>query len=282
MTSNIRFLQSQYLQACQSGACVRFSLSMSAADSIRQRSNGNATAMSQQAEGKAIPAPGRLNNSTPASPMFTYQTFPQPLQDTSNLPSAHTQRAAAALQHSPSQAAPGQGQWQPAQPSRSSSDCFSMDPAQLEADIAALTSAIAADAAGVDAASEDRSDCYGCQNIRIAAHADPGRLATQYHPEGSVHDSEMPVGGSDMQQTEEVHQHQVHRQAMHGIDDRAATPPSVELIWAQRGPSRQRCEEGAGLKQPTNLQYRWEPTNPLHGHCSDVQPNLHPGRSTLH
>lgn len=79
---------------------------------------------------------------------FSYQAFPQPLQDTSNLPSnlpfSHGQRPASAPPREPSA---GHMPWQHDHPSGASSECFSMDPAQLEADIAALTSALAADSA---------------------------------------------------------------------------------------------------------------------------------------
>ena len=211
--------------------------------------------MSQQPEGKAIPAEGSLNNSTPASPMFTYQTFPQPLQDASNLPSVHSQRAAAAFQQSPSQESPGQGQRQPAQPSRSSSDCFSMDPAQLEADIAALTNAIAADAAGMDAASEDRSDCYGYEDTRAAAQAELDRHASQHHPGRSLGDH-MPAGGQHAQQTVKLHHHQVDSQVMHDRANREIMPQAGGLSWAQRGASRHGYKERSGSEQPHDLQYR--------------------------
>lgn len=80
----------------------------------------------------------------PPAERFSYHAFPQPLQDASNLPLAHGQRPASAP---PQEPAVGQMIWQHDQLSRSSSDCFSMDPAQLEADIAALTHAIAVDSA---------------------------------------------------------------------------------------------------------------------------------------
>ena len=77
---------------------------------------------------------------------FSYQAFPQPFQDTSNLPSnlpfSHGQRPASAPPREPSA---GHMPWQHDHPSGASSECFSMDPAQLEADIAALTSALTAD-----------------------------------------------------------------------------------------------------------------------------------------
>ncbi|KAA6428489.1 MAG: hypothetical protein FRX49_01365 [Trebouxia sp. A1-2] len=120
---------------------------------IRRSSPGTAKAASKQDQPSAASSASHSHSGTKhseaAQPQhFSYQAFPQPLQDTSNLPSnvpfSHQHRPASAPPHKPSTA---QELWQNSGPSRSSSDCFSMDPAQLEADIAALTSAIAADSA---------------------------------------------------------------------------------------------------------------------------------------
>ena len=105
--------------------------------------------------------------------MFTYHTLSHPLQDASNLPFGHVDSGRSAHQQAPRESAPGQGRWQQVQPSRSSSDCFSMDPAQLDADIAALTSAIAEEASGLDAGSEGMPSHHG-----YSAARDPGLVAS--------------------------------------------------------------------------------------------------------
>ena len=117
-----------------------------------------------------MPAEGSSSNSAPATPMFTYHTLSHPLQDASNLPSGRVGTGPSAHQQAPTEFGPGQGHREQGQPSRSSSDCFSMDPAQLEADIAALTSAIAADAAGAEGSSEGMSSYHGYNGARNAAH----------------------------------------------------------------------------------------------------------------
>lgn len=54
-----------------------------------------------------------------------------------------------------------------------------MDPAQLEADIAALTSAIAEDAAGLDGGSQGVPSCQGYPAARPLAHAASTRPITE-------------------------------------------------------------------------------------------------------
>ena len=157
------------------------------AGSIKHCSVGAASAASKQQQplpaGGSAAGPGSMKPAEYAAQQsahhFSYQALPLPLQDASNLPLGQGQRP---LQDAPylpsahgrgpfqdaSYLPAGHGQrpgsapsWEPAANhmlrqqdvvqhvvSTSSSDCFSMDPAQLEADIAALTGAIAADSAG--------------------------------------------------------------------------------------------------------------------------------------
>ena len=138
------------------------------AGSVKVRNYSTASTASKQSQpaptGTPVPGQGSTKGTQPASQPptegFSYHAFPHPLQDTSNLPSAHGQRPASAPLH---KQLPGHTLRQHDQPSRSSSDCFSMDPAQLEADIAALTHAIAAESAPAgtahrpDQAERDRS-----------------------------------------------------------------------------------------------------------------------------
>ena len=151
-------------------------------------------ASKQAVEATGLPKGSSSSNSAPATPMFTYHTLAHPLQDASNLPSGHVNSGASVPQQAPSEFAPvqghwqqgqssgscpEQGHWQQGQPSRSSSDCFSMDPAQLEADIAALTSAIAEEAAGLDGVSEGVLDYHEHSAAGGAAHTPSSRPSTQ-------------------------------------------------------------------------------------------------------
>lgn len=141
-------------------------------------------------------AQGSSSNSAPATPMFTYHTLSHPLHDASNMPFGHVNSGSSAYQQAPRESAPGQGhwqqgqssgscpgqgRWQQGQPSRSSSDCFSMDPAQLEADIATLSSAIAEEAAGVDGGSEGVPSHHGYSAARNLGLVAPSSPSTELH-----------------------------------------------------------------------------------------------------
>ena len=94
------------------------------------------------AANKAMESPSSAERTPQTEHRLSYEAFVSPLQDTSNLPVSQTKRAQSAGTHKSHARRQGIH-------SRSSSDCFSMDPAQLEADIAALTDAIAVESAGL-------------------------------------------------------------------------------------------------------------------------------------
>lgn len=179
-------------------------------------------ASKQAAEATGLPKGRSSNNSAPATPMFTYHTLAHPLQDASNLPSGHVKSGPSVPQQpprefapvqghwqqgQPSASCPKQGHWQQGQPSRSSSDCFSMDPAQLEADIAALTSAIAEEAAGLDGAS-DGVDYYEHSSARGAAHTPSSRPSTQLDCHDEKEGSCLGASGTALKGSEAHHPQQ--------------------------------------------------------------------------
>jgi len=157
---------------CHAYICV-----LSRTGGIRRSSPSTADAASKQNQPPSSPfqsQSGTKHSEAAAQPQhFSYQAFPQPLRDTSNLPSNvpfSQHRPASAPPHKPSAA---QELWQHERPSRSSSDCFSMDPAQLEADIAALTSAIAADSAAEGLSRHPRHMHHASSHVG-PAHDDVG------------------------------------------------------------------------------------------------------------
>ncbi|DBB01014.1 TPA: hypothetical protein ACH3X1_000916 [Trebouxia sp. C0004] len=211
--------------------------------SFRRSSPSTANAASKQDQLPAASSPfqsqsGSKHSEAAAQPQhFSYQVFPQPLQDTSNLPSnapfSRQHRPASAPLHKPSTA----GElWQNDHPSRSSSGCFSMDPAQLEADIAALTSAIAADSAAEGLLRHPRHMDHASSHVRPAnddigvTHQDE-LYQEQY--QGHMHlEPEFQTSTQGMQPEQQQHWHQTGRSdgKAHGQVASTRAAPAVPAV----------------------------------------------------
>ena len=109
-----------------------------------------------------------------------------------------------------------------------------MDPAQLEADIAALTSAIAEEAGGLDGASEGVPSYHGYSAARAAAHVASSRPSTELHSRSDKDGSD--VGGCKV--------------ASKGLG--AQYPPKYLPPFPQQSPhqSPQQCSQQSALQQP--------------------------------
>lgn len=267
------------------------------AGSVRQRSKGTVAAASKQATEAAVPPEGSSSHSAPATPMFTYHTLSHPLQDASNLPSGHVVNGPFAHQQAHTEVAPnqghwqqgqpftsypgqGRGHWQHGQPSRSSSDCFSMDPAQLEADIAALTSAIAQDAAGLEGGSEGVPSYHGYPAARGSAHAASTRAITELESCSESQRSGLGGGGLAFKGSEAQHlsnypqqsfpqsplqcspvqtHQQVYRQTRQGVEVPMAASDRGLLSGADRHQLHQQDDQ----QEPSGAEHR----SVLPNHC---------------
>lgn len=128
-----------------------------------------------------------------------------------------------------------------------------MDPAQLEADIAALTSAIAADAAALEASPQGMSSYPGHIAARHAAYPAAGR-PTYEHDLRSTSESyglsgcATPVKGTGAQNPHVLNQHQVHSRTVQGF--------GLPMATGSRGVPDDAERQGVDQEQPSGLQHR--------------------------
>ena len=135
-----------------------------------------------------------------------------------------------------------------------------MDPAQLEADIAALTSAIAEEAGELDGASERVPSCYGYSAAKDAAHVASSRPSTEFHSHfendtSGVGGCKVAFKGSDAQYPPRYlpqTQQQVYRDTGHGVE----VPGAALSRGLSSKTDRHGQDQQDNLEQPSSLEHR--------------------------